>query len=255
MGAPRRMSATISAEGAVLVGGERVGQRRARPLRQPPRPGGAHAAALLGQRLAAQLEHRLQQEQLLEGQPAPRRGEPGLVLGEVDLPQRLGERRQAARREQRRRQRVRHRVGDGVERQPHGAAHAARGEPLRQGVHRHQPAHVQQLLDLALDDLEERVQHAALERVQLAAHHHPHPADAACARGRAGRRSRGPAGRCRRPARPGSRCARRGCGWPPRCAPCPPPSRTRRAGGRRCARSAARRARCAGSGARGARAC
>ena len=176
IGAPRLRSATISASAPVLIAREREGQGGLRPRGESPRARRAHPASLLGERLPAQLEHRLQQEQLLEGELAPRGGEAGLVLGEVDLRERLGERHEPAR--------LRHRGGNGVlhgrgrrvEGVPHRGPHPARGDPAGQGVHGHQPPDVEQGLHLALDHLEERVEHAPLERVQLAAHDHAHAA-------------------------------------------------------------------------------
>jgi hypothetical protein len=162
------------AECGFLIRGQRPGQRPDRPRRQPALPCRDQPASRLAQGAAPQCQHGLQQEQLLEGEAATGALARRVVVGEVDLAQRLGERRQAGVRHHLAGERVADAIRGGVERQAHGEPHRARGEPARQRVHRHQAAGVEQRLDLALQHLEQRVQHATLERIELAAHHHRH---------------------------------------------------------------------------------
>ena len=92
-----------------------------------------------------------------------------LVGREVDLLERLRQRYESG--GDAGGQRIDQALRDVIQGAPHGASHAARRDPARERVHGDQPSRVQQVLDLALDHLEQRIRHAAL-RVHLPAHHH-----------------------------------------------------------------------------------
>ena len=157
---------------ALLIGGERERQRLARTRGEPPGPAVTKPRPVSDRTRRRSASTRLEREQLLEHETAVRRGQTSSVSGKwicssararVSSPwaratvSGIGSTTLAA---------------TAIQRRAHDAAHDARRDPLGERVHRDQPADVEQLLDVALDHLEQRVHHLALDRIELAADHH-----------------------------------------------------------------------------------
>ena len=131
---------------------ERIRQRGAEPADQlAPR---LHRDPARARRVGAEdREAELEQEEVVEGEAAPRGGEARVGLREVEVVKRLRERHEPAPQPDRFGQNLGHLPGERVHEAPHERAQRPLRQPLRERVDRHEPARVQAVVLAALDDL------------------------------------------------------------------------------------------------------